>query len=854
MNLGDLWTWERRKLGCRIRAETQNPALDEIRERLGNMTGTGTLSDKPLPDMAGKKGLVAQDTAPLICNNGESAMALSMASLMAYQRDANPKAISRTRKNIYKKFFQVPRSPPAKVMLDLQKDRLRLPLSSVVHQSWELKKGSMRSRHGFQHAAKRQTKPHSLDETTRPPDRKCVNGTTDSKEQVFPPYSGDLFMTRGVYMGGIIYQSRLGDLAGSDAHRRNVLNHEAPSLKQKRVTDPRCSQREAQAKLSHLAQSNSAPKMQEAKLHCANSLAIWSTYSENAVRLSEEGAISAIIVLSKDECAEVRRASATAFKNMSYHSELCRQMVKKSAVPTISELGVAGKEFVVSRDCALALVNLTSMDGIEAKLVEDGIVIALMSIMNQHEELAELCSRGLFNLTCVDQPYIYMERVIKAFVSLASSTIAVVKHVCAAAFCNLSDMKTIRSRIVEEGVIQVVGVLARGAEAKTRRVCAIVLHSIASTRACRVDMVSKGAVQVLYALSSDVDTVTLHYVASAIIRLTIEQQNLPRLVHEGGVTALCNICLRCPREDSTTQLCASALNLLSRQAIGRQAIVQEGCVPALVTLLHEASDSSTLRHGLSAVTNVLIDEINHGQLLGQGGIAAVINLCSHECSQIRESCAQALFNFSRGKAARERGVSASAIPAIIALSKLPEPRTRMRCAATLCKLASVEANVSLMVEEGVVPAFIDMMQTRDPDVVKHCCAALCRLAHEGSSAVTIAEGAVPHVIAGCGEAFDAATRQSCCAVLSAVSAHESCCRPLSAMGTLEALIALVEDRTTDNTTRLRCAVAFANLSLENCPILTVRIISSIVHVRCATLVTTGGQRGPLSNKVGSHHS
>ena len=104
-------------------------------------------------------------------------------------------------------------------------------------------------------------------------------------------------------------------------------------------------------------------------------------------------------------------------------------------------------------------------------------------------------------------------------------------------------------------------------------------------------------------------------------------------------------------------------------------------------------------------------------------------------SGIREACALALFNFSRGTVAREQGVSTAAIPAIIALSRLPEPMTRMRCAATLCKLASVEANVPLMVAEGVVPAFIEMLKTQDQEIVKHCCAALCHLAHEGESSV-----------------------------------------------------------------------------------------------------------------------
>ena len=161
-------------------------------------------------------------------------------------------------------------------------------------------------------------------------------------------------------------------------------------------------------------------------------------------------------------------------------------------------------------------------------------------------------------------------------------------------------------------------------------------------------MVTKGAVQILYALSSDADTITLHYIASATTRLATDAQNLPRLVHEGGVTALCNICLRCPQDIPTTKLCASALCLLSQQAIGRQAIVQEGCVPALVSLLHESSDFSTIQQGLSTLTILLADENNHEQVLGQGGIAAIIVLCGHASPVIREACSLALFNFSCG--------------------------------------------------------------------------------------------------------------------------------------------------------------------------------------------------------------
>merc|ERR1711871_1603790 len=181
-------------------------------------------------------------------------------------------------------------------------------------------------------------------------------------------------------------------------------------------------------------------------------------------------------------------------------------------------------------------------------------------------------------------------------------------------------------------------------------------------------MVSKGAVAVLYGLSTDQDTITLHYIASAIIRLA--SQNTPRLINDGGVISICNIANRCPTLPNTTQLCAAALQLLSRQNMNtnKQNIVQEGCIPALVTLLRESKDNMTLRQGLAAISNLLTAEENHVPMIQQGGVQSVIQLCDHESSDIQEACALALFNLSRGESTRDHQINQHSIPAIIALS------------------------------------------------------------------------------------------------------------------------------------------------------------------------------------------
>ena len=63
----------------------------------------------------------------------------------------------------------------------------------------------------------------------------------------------------------------------------------------------------------------------------------------------------------------------------------------------------------------------------------------------------------------------YVERVIKSFVTLATSS-SDVKHICASGLCNLADLKELRPRLVEEGVRVELGVVEL-VEGGSLRVC-----------------------------------------------------------------------------------------------------------------------------------------------------------------------------------------------------------------------------------------------------------------------------------------------------------------------------------------------------------------------------------------------
>lgn len=70
---------------------------------------------------------------------------------------------------------------------------------------------------------------------------------------------------------------------------------------------------------------------------------------------------------------------------------------------------------------------------------EAAIVLALMNLIMIRVELGVICVRGLYNLTCVDISYQFIERVIRALVSLSMSVGDGLKHFT----CSISLSKDI---------------------------------------------------------------------------------------------------------------------------------------------------------------------------------------------------------------------------------------------------------------------------------------------------------------------------------------------------------------------------------------------------------------------------
>lgn len=827
MELDKLWDWDRKKLACRIRPENGNPAGDSLRETFAELAGVDLndllnemKSTKKKKEMTNKVSVDYETEKSFKEVLGRSRIiGAARLALEEMEQVDSMKSTTITQKNKKKLYTVLPKSPPRRVMLDIQRERskpLRVPDQDEHKTSTDKLEKKLAKQRAARMAAIEQSAKEDNDNKQKTMITKEEALASLSRSQVFHTYEGDLFSTGGHYLEGMLYLSRmadstirskrlptLGDVGGGNG---DVSKDSVEADKNK--------DREGYSNLEEetsLGESSTSPDM-HAKLHCAVSLCNWSRNPANATRLASEGAVRAIMTLSLESNTKIIVYCSAAFRFMSEHTVLATSMIDEGAVTTIGELLTNRADDFIVHNLAIALVNLTRITGKEAQLVEGAIILALSNLIQQKPDLAPTCVRGLYNLTCVDAYYPSIEKIIGKLVNLVTSATSTVKHLYAATLCNLSDLKSLRARMVEEGAISALSTLSRGAETRTRRICAVVLQNLSAAKSVRVEMASRNSVAVAYALSSDQDPIILRCIGLTLSRLATEHSNCQRIIHEGGIAALCNIAVKYPSIPGITQPVASAFQQLSANQSFRVNIVNEGCVTAVASLLRSSSDMFTLQHSLLALCNLLCEPENHLPIIQQGLILTLITMSGSENTIIKDFCSLAFLNLSAAEDSRKHLVNAGAITAIIALAKEESEQTKRRCAATFCNLSYYALGMSRMVSDGIIPAIVDLVLAKDMVTVHCSCAALCRLCSTVENAKLILDsGAVPNLVHNAMEGDDI-TKQFCGSVLSTLSFYEYCRIPLCDFGAIAALKTLAD--LNDDITKQRCLLAFANLSGE----------------------------------------
>lgn len=827
MDLDKLWNWQKKKLACRIRPENGNPSADNLREMFAEMAGVDLNELLTEMKQAKKKREITNKVSTDFEAEKNFKEVLSRSRVLGATKQAlekmdeydKLKSTTVTQKNLKKVFTVLPKSPPKRVMLAIQRERSK-PLRLPDQDEHKVATNKLEKKLAKQRAARMAAIEQSAKEEEAMKKSGAMNeSSTDTlrNSAIFQKYGGDLFSTGGHYLDGMLYLSRMADSSlrtkkitgiSGDFDATNIEESLASLDDDKKVDRDLMS---FDAEEGSIGESSTNPDV-NAKLNCAASLCNWSRNPANASRLASEGAVRAIMQLSLEPVPRIISFCAAAFRFMSEYTALAVSMIEEGAITTISDLVSSSSDDFVTFNLAIALVNLTRINGKEGQVVEAAIVLALMNLIMVKPELGSTCVRGLYNLTCVDVSYPSIERVIRALVSLSLSGTSNVKHLCAAALCNLSDLKSVRARMVEEGAINVLTALSRGAETRTRRICAVILQNLSAAKSVRVEMASRNSVSAAYGLSSDQDPIILRCIGLTLSRLAMEPTNCQRIIHEGGIAALCNIAVKYPTIPGITQPVASAFQLLSSNQPYRVNMVNEGSVTAIASLLRSSVDMFTLQHSLLALCNLLCEAENHLPIIQQGLILTLIAMCTNENDLLKDFCSLAFLNLSSTEDSRKHLVNAGAVAAIISIAKQNSSVTKKRCAATLCNLSYYSAGMGRMVADGIIPSIVDLVLAKDIVTVHYSCAALCRLCSTMENARLILDsGAVPNLVQGAIDGDDT-TKQFCGSVLSSLSFYDYCRIPLCEFGAIAALKGLAQ--LNDDVTKQRCLVAFANLSCE----------------------------------------
>ncbi len=826
MNLDDNWGWKQRKLTCRVAPESGNPAGDELRARFAELAGKNLDEMHKMYDTLDMmkqtkqkkekehKGVFIDHKA-----NKKFNQVLSRSHILGGTRLALDtidtkeefNATTVTQKNLKKQFNRLPVAPPSRILLEIQRERSK-PATTIDTEDILAKQAKLEKRLEKQRQ-KRLLKMQAEENGDAGDAELASRFTKELMAETFTPmHNGDLFSTHGDYMQSMLYLSRMtGSLEKSDRIRNKdeetVFDTYISKKKEKSSNVKKDEEDENRTTFTNEGTSIDM----NAKVYCAVSLCNWSRNPANSERLSQEGGVRAIMQLLGEHNSKLLRFCSAAFRFMSEHTVLANSMIEEGAVSAISDVVKVPVDDFASTNLAVALVNLTRINGKEAYLVEGSTVLALHNLILNKPDLSSLCARGLYNLTCVDSIYPLMERLIRVIITISGSNNSTVRHTCAAALCNLSDLKLMRTRLVEEGTVAVLGSIARHASTRTRRVCAVILQNLSATKSCRVEMVLRSSVHVAHNLSSDRDPIILRCVGLTLARLSTESANSARIVQEFGVSALCNIAMKFPGVPGISQPVSTAFQLLANQPTARVQVVQEGCVTSLAQFLHTSEDPFTLQNSLYALANLLLESENHLPIVQQGLILTLVNMSTNEDDVLKDLCALALFNLSCSEESRKHVVNAGAISSLIALTSQNSPITKQRCAHALCNVCAYEQGVARMVNEGIIPALVKLL-SEDDVTIHYSCAALSRLCTSvENSKIILESGGVPSLVEGTIKG-DTTTKQFCGSVLSALSSFDACKAPLCDLGAISALKSLAE--LNDDVSQQRCLVAFANMSYE----------------------------------------
>ncbi|GAB9472415.1 hypothetical protein Gpo141_00009593 [Globisporangium polare] len=675
--------------------------------------------------------------------------------------------------------------------------------------------------------------------------------------RAFRPYLGDMFGTRGEYIDGMLYMSRMkrslqitfggssglntnalwGDMTRSEGHHvlkdgisdalsaatsagstssNPGLGGSVGATPAAMIMAPTNLSRAKSSSFTAGGRDDAAlggggeeSVQMKQRRRCALTLSNWSSNSENAVLMVQENVVEALMLLCKANDSVTRLHCVTALMNLSHVNELRQVIVRQGAVKTVSEIVDETEDKTLRTACAITLCNLCCLEGEEEVLVEDGAVSALSVLITEQPKVSWLCRSALFNLTCVREPYQKIESVLKMFITLTTSSGSGggggggsgasspedCDEITAKALCNLSNFKRVRLRLMEEGIVGAIASLIHINTPDIQEMLAYVMLNLSALKACRSEMVAKGCMGTLVSLTGATSASTAKLlIASTLFNLSKEAGNRLRMVFE-GLLLLVN------------ELCRGSMGYAGGE------VLRTVCARTLY--------------------NISCNEDTRVKLVERDGVSILSSLSRRtNDNNAKKMCTLALCNLLGVQQAAADIMNAGAITALIQLSMTPDQslETKRLFSKALHGLCEHSETRDAVTRAGVIPAILYLSSSGDEasspngessranaglisEIRARCTAALACLAADEGLSIHVCNVQVVLCVTKILvlERSRVAIERFCCSCLSLLCRDEECSQIMADEGAIQVVLSTCME-TSDLETKASCCHVLASMS------------------------------------------
>lgn len=403
------------------------------------------------------------------------------------------------------------------------------------------------------------------------------------------------------------------------------------------------------------------------KRKCSNALLNMSCNDTMQSQFIEQGGLAALLELAiscSDE--EVVTNCAACLVNLipygDYYSP--RRLLEAGVVRVLVRLAL-GHDPRVRHYCALCLCRLSAERGLEEWLIADGALAAATRLVTLSENAStkEVAAKVLINLAVTlegNQAETLVKNVLKCVANLVGhfsqdgTSEAGTQQFCAEAIASLACLGVARPILAKQGVISVLKmVLMASVRTETTNACAAALCNMGQLHGCRKEMLALGLIRIMSRLLRSGTNETQHLCTLCLTTLSFQKDLRGALLKEGALRTIGTVVARRTDPELTRQGAYALLNFAFDPQT-REDVITEDALPALMALLDleeealKQVDEATRANSLMALCNLLADPATCPQVLEAGVLLKLVGFTRYldTVPSLHEYLAVALLNLS----------------------------------------------------------------------------------------------------------------------------------------------------------------------------------------------------------------